>query len=72
VNVVGIEMPKRKKERDLTSLIWYLTPLILATQEAEISRIEVKSHPREIVCETLSQKKKRQKMCRQSYTGVFL
>jgi hypothetical protein len=31
-------------------------PVILATQEAEIRRIEVQSQPGQIVCETLSQK----------------
>jgi hypothetical protein len=31
-------------------------PIILATQEAEIRRIMVRSQPRQIVCETLSQK----------------
>jgi hypothetical protein len=35
-----------------------LTPVILATQEAEIRRIVVRSQPRQIVPETLSQKKK--------------
>jgi hypothetical protein len=35
---------------------WWLTPVILATQEAEIRRITVQSHPRQIVPETLSQK----------------
>jgi hypothetical protein len=30
-------------------------PIILATQEAEIRRIEVQSQPRQIVHETLSQ-----------------
>jgi hypothetical protein len=34
----------------------YLTPVILATQEAEIRKIEVQSQPRKIVHETLSQK----------------
>jgi hypothetical protein len=33
------------------------TPVILATQEAEIRRIKVQSQPRETVHETLSQKK---------------
>jgi hypothetical protein len=33
-----------------------LTPVILATQEAEIRRIVVRSQPRQIVHETLSQK----------------
>jgi hypothetical protein len=35
---------------------WWLTPVILATQEAAIRRIVVRSQPRQIVCETLSQK----------------
>jgi hypothetical protein len=33
-----------------------LTPVILATQEAEIRRIMVQSHPGQIAHETLSQK----------------
>jgi hypothetical protein len=33
---------------------WWLTPVILANEEAEIRRIEVQSHPGEIVRETLS------------------
>jgi hypothetical protein len=37
----------------------WLTPVILATQEAEIRRISVRSQPRQIVCESLSQKKKK-------------
>jgi hypothetical protein len=34
-------------------------PVILAIQEAEIRRIIVRSQPGQIVCETLSQKKKK-------------
>jgi hypothetical protein len=37
---------------------WWLTPVIPATHEAEIRRIEVRSQPGQIVTETLSQKKK--------------
>jgi hypothetical protein len=35
---------------------WWHMPIILATQEAEIRRITVQSQPRQIICETLSQK----------------
>jgi hypothetical protein len=34
-----------------------LTPVIPATQEAEIRRIKFRSQPRQIVCKTLSGKK---------------
>jgi hypothetical protein len=40
---------------------WWLTPVILATQEAEIRRIAVWSQPRQIVCETMSWKNPSQK-----------
>jgi hypothetical protein len=40
---------------------WWLTPVILATQEAEIRRIAVRSQPGQIVRETLSQKTLHQK-----------
>jgi hypothetical protein len=39
----------------------WLTPVFLATQEAEIRRIEVRSQSGQIVQETLSRKKKSQK-----------
>jgi hypothetical protein len=37
---------------------WWLTPIILVTQEAEIRRIEVRSQPEQFVREILSQTKK--------------
>jgi hypothetical protein len=35
---------------------WWLTFVILATQEAEIRRIAIEASPRQIVLKTLSQK----------------
>jgi hypothetical protein len=40
---------------------WWLTPIILATQETEIRKIAVWSQPTNIVCETLSGKNPSQK-----------
>jgi hypothetical protein len=39
----------------------WLMPVILATQEAEIRRITIHSQPKQIICETLSQKHPSQK-----------
>jgi hypothetical protein len=39
----------------------WLTPVILATQEAEIRKVTAQSQPRQIVQETLSQKNPSQK-----------
>jgi hypothetical protein len=39
-------------------LDWWPTPVILATQETEIRRIEVRNQLGQIVLKTLSQKKK--------------
>jgi hypothetical protein len=40
----------------LLAKCWRLTPVILATQKAEIMRIVVRSQPRQIAHETLSRK----------------
>jgi hypothetical protein len=56
---------KKKQIIIIISLNWVpvLTPITLATQEAEIRRIIVQSQPRQIVPETLSQKKPITKKC---------
>jgi hypothetical protein len=45
----------------ILSECWCLTPIILATQEAEISRIMVWNQPRQMACEHLSWKYPMQK-----------
>jgi hypothetical protein len=40
---------------------WWLTPIILATQKAEMRRIKVQSQPRQILHEPLCQKYPTQK-----------
>jgi hypothetical protein len=44
------------KKKKLASWAWYLTPVILATWEAEIGRITVQGQPGQIVLKTPSQK----------------
>jgi hypothetical protein len=49
--------PVLKVKKNHRARCWWLMPVILATQEAEIRRIRVRSQPGQIVCATLSQKK---------------
>jgi hypothetical protein len=49
------------KRTNLQARHGWLIPVILATQEAVISRIVVQIQPEQIVCETLSQKYPTQK-----------
>jgi hypothetical protein len=44
------------RKKKFLARCWWLTPVILAAQEAEIRRITVQSQPRQIVYKTLSQK----------------
>jgi hypothetical protein len=48
------------KKNNKSQALW-LTPAILATQEAQIRRMEVRSQPGQIVYETLSGKNSSQK-----------
>jgi hypothetical protein len=54
---INLWQNKQGKEKRKRSWHWWLTPIILATQEAEIRRITVQSQPRQIIPETLSQKR---------------
>jgi hypothetical protein len=52
-----VEVTNTHKNAQNAECRW-LTPIILATQEAEIRRILVRSQPGQIVCEILPSKKK--------------
>jgi hypothetical protein len=49
-------MKSERRKGNITVAHWWFMPVILATQEAEIRRIAVRSQPRQMVCKTLSQK----------------
>jgi hypothetical protein len=47
-------LPQNLQKRNQPTGDWWLMPVILATQEAEIRRIKFQGHLGEIVCETPS------------------
>jgi hypothetical protein len=55
---MGMASRATQKEETLLVRHWWLTPIILATQKAEIRRIVAQSQLWQIVCKTLSWKKK--------------
>jgi hypothetical protein len=59
------------KASHLARHLWF-TPVILATQEAEIRRIMVQSQPWQIVCKTLSRKNPSQKRAGGVAQGIGL
>jgi hypothetical protein len=46
--------------QDVAGHLWLIMPIILATWETEIRRIEVRGKPRELVCKILSPKQPEQ------------
>jgi hypothetical protein len=54
-------IPGKSARTYLKAGCWWLTSIILATQEAQIRRTVVQNQSGQIVCKTLSQKKKSQK-----------
>jgi hypothetical protein len=56
--------------KNSTAGCWWLTPVILATEEAEIRRIAVWNQPKQIVQETQSQKNPSQKRAGRVVQGV--
>jgi hypothetical protein len=67
--VIPLNDPKTLNQ-DIEDISWWLTPRILATQEAEIKRIEIPSQPRQTVQETLSQKNPSQKRAGEVAQGI--
>jgi hypothetical protein len=61
---------KKKKKKFQLLWLWWLKPLIIDTQEAQIRRITVQSQPHELVCEIPSQKNSSQKMASGVAQGV--
>jgi hypothetical protein len=53
--------------------MWWLTPIIPATQGAEIGRMEIQGQPQQKVSETSSQpkKKKKKKLVMVAHTCLF-
>jgi hypothetical protein len=59
-----------KTKLKVSAGLWWLMPLMLATQEAEIRRITVQSHPRQIVPQDPISKNKKKKTSQKRAGGV--
>jgi hypothetical protein len=60
-NSVHVNKRHKKEKETIGARHWWLMPVILATQEAEIRRLVVRSQPGQIVCKTPSRKNPSQK-----------
>jgi hypothetical protein len=67
-NKINVEKSLFELKKKETRYQW-LTPVILATQEAEIRRILARSQPWTNSSQTLSQKKKKEKKRKQACLG---
>jgi hypothetical protein len=70
VKTVWVKSMRTMSKTKYKARSWWVTPVILATQEAEIRRTSVQSQPRQMVPEILSRKKPSQERAGTVAQGV--